>query len=93
MSDTTRLSSKGQVIIPKHVRDARHWKTGQEFLVLETGDGVLLKAKQPFPDSTLDEVAGSLHYKGSPKSLEDMEEAIAKGVAEQMDKTTYGDAE
>lgn len=93
MPDTTRLSSKGQVIIPKHMRDAKQWQAGQEFMVIETEDGVLLKAKQPFPASTLDEVAGSLHYEGRAKSLEEMDEAIAKGIAEQSSRSTYGDTE
>lgn len=29
--ETTRLSSKGQVILPKSIRDARHWAPGAEF--------------------------------------------------------------
>lgn len=93
MSDTTRLSSKGQIIIPKHVRDARQWQPGQEFVVEETDDGILLKPKQSFPRTTLDEVAGSLRYDGPPKSLEEMDEAIAKGIAERADKASYGDSE
>lgn len=28
--ETTRLSSKGQIIIPKALRDIYHWQTGQE---------------------------------------------------------------
>ncbi|PZN73131.1 MAG: hypothetical protein DM484_23225 [Candidatus Methylumidiphilus alinenensis] len=28
--ETTRLSSKGQVILPKSVRDAHHWSPGSE---------------------------------------------------------------
>jgi bifunctional DNA-binding transcriptional regulator/antitoxin component of YhaV-PrlF toxin-antitoxin module len=29
--ETTKLSSKGQVIIPKAMRAAHHWDAGQEF--------------------------------------------------------------
>lgn len=86
MTDTTRLSSKGQVVIPKHLRDGHQWRAGQEFLVVETEQGILLKAKRPFPPAELDEVAGSLPYDGPGKSVEEMEEAIRKGVAKQHDR-------
>ena len=86
MADTTRLSSKGQVIIPKHLRDVYQWQAGQEFLVVETEQGILLKAKRPFPPAELDEVAGSLPYDGPGKSVEEMEEAIKKGVTKQHDR-------
>jgi AbrB family looped-hinge helix DNA binding protein len=83
MADTTRLSSKGQIIIPKRLRSVYQWQPGQEFVVLETEEGILLKARRPFPTTALDEVAGSLPYQGPPKSLEEMADAIRKGVAEQ----------
>jgi AbrB family looped-hinge helix DNA binding protein len=82
---TTKLSSKGQVIIPARVRASHHWEPGQELVVIDTGDGVLLKPKSPFPKSSLDEVAGCLKYEGRAKTLEEMDEAIRTGVAEQMD--------
>ena len=45
----TRLSSKGQVIIPRSYLDAHHWKAGQELVVIDTEEGVLLKPARPFP--------------------------------------------
>ena len=80
----TRLSSKGQVIIPKTVRLAHHWEPGQELVVIDTGDGVLLKPKAPFPPSDLDDVAACLEFKGKTRSLEDMQKAIARGVKERQ---------
>ncbi|HLW71813.1 MAG TPA: AbrB/MazE/SpoVT family DNA-binding domain-containing protein [Candidatus Binataceae bacterium] len=74
--ETTRLSSKGQVILPKSVRDARRWRPGTEFIVEQTADGVLLRTAKPFPPSRLDEVAGCLRYTGKPKSLGQMKAAI-----------------
>jgi AbrB family looped-hinge helix DNA binding protein len=79
---TTKLSSKGQVIIPKPVRAAHGWEAGQELIVVDMGDGVLLKPKAPFPPSDLDNVAGCLKYKGKAKTLAEMENAIARGVRE-----------
>ncbi|MEW5964881.1 MAG: AbrB/MazE/SpoVT family DNA-binding domain-containing protein [Pseudomonadota bacterium] len=74
--DTTRLSSKGQVIIPKDVRDAKGWKPGDEFVVESRPDGVLLKRRKPFKTTTLDEVVGSGGYKGPPLSIEEMNAAV-----------------
>ena len=80
--ETTRLSTKGQVIIPKPVRVAHKWKVGQELQVIDMEDGVLLRPKSPFPASDIGEVASCLEYSGRAKSLEEMEAAIKKGVSE-----------
>jgi AbrB family looped-hinge helix DNA binding protein len=85
---TTILSSKGQVIIPKPIRTTHNWRPGQKLLVVDTGDGVLLKPASPFPEKTVEEVAGCLNYKGKAKTLAEMEAAIAKGV-----KETFSDSD
>ena len=79
---TTRMSSKGQVIIPKALRETHRWAEGQELIAIDMGDGILLKPKKPFPEMTLDNVAGCLKSRATPKSLEDMEDAIRQGVEE-----------
>ena len=76
----TRLSSKGQVIIPKPLRTVHHWEAGQELVVVDTGDGVLLKPKTPFEETTIKNVASCLHFKGKAKSLKDMDAAISEGI-------------
>ena len=81
--ETTKLSSKGQVIIPKALRDAHNWLTGQELIVIDTEEGILLKPKQSFAKSQLKEVAGCLEYRGPAKTLKEMDEAIVQGVMEQ----------
>jgi AbrB family looped-hinge helix DNA binding protein len=78
--ETTRLSSKGQVIIPKPLRTAHHWTTGQELVAIDVGDGVLLKPKSPFSEKAIEDVASSLKYSGKTKSLDEMAAAIGKGV-------------
>jgi AbrB family looped-hinge helix DNA binding protein len=40
--ETSRLSAKFQISIPKSVRAARHWQAGQEFAFIPKGEGVLL---------------------------------------------------
>jgi AbrB family looped-hinge helix DNA binding protein len=81
---TTILSSKGQVIIPKPLRDSHHWKPGQRLTVIESDDGILLKPAAPFPETTLADIAGCLPYKGKAKTLAEMEAAIARGVKETL---------
>jgi AbrB family looped-hinge helix DNA binding protein len=83
---TTRLSSKGQIIIPKAIRASHGWDNGQEFIVEETEQGLLLRPYTPsrFNKTTLAQVAGCLkaHYQGKAKTIEEMDEAIAKGIQE-----------
>ena len=44
---TTRLSSKGQVVIPDEIRKGLGLKTGDQFVVVGDGDVVILKAITP----------------------------------------------
>jgi AbrB family looped-hinge helix DNA binding protein len=43
----TRLSSEGQVIIPKAVRDRHGWLPGLELEVEDRGDAVVLRPATP----------------------------------------------
>jgi AbrB family looped-hinge helix DNA binding protein len=82
--ESTKLSSKGQVIIPKHLRSIYHWQAGQELTLTDTGDGILFKVETPFSVVSLDDVAGCLEYKGQAKTLVEMEEAINLGLKSQL---------
>jgi len=78
--ETTKLSSKGQVILPASIRAANQWKAGVEFAVEDTGDGVLLRLLKPFSATTLDDVAGCARYAGKARTLEEMDKAITAEV-------------
>lgn len=73
---TTKLSTKGQLILPKAIRDQRHWDAGTRLVVEDTEAGVLLTRAPLFPKTDPDEVCGMLSYKGPPRSLEEMEQSI-----------------
>lgn len=88
--ETTKLSSKGQVIIPKGVRGARRWEVGLELQVIDTGDGILLRPKAPFPETALDEVAGLLKDHVRPRTDREIREAVARGL---KDKWSGGNEE
>jgi len=76
----TKLSSKGQLVIPKVFRKSHGWRAGTKFVVIEYDDGILLKPAAPQKDVTIDNVIGCTGYKGPPKSLEEMEAGIIKGA-------------
>jgi AbrB family looped-hinge helix DNA binding protein len=84
--ETTRLSSKGQVIIPKAVRNAHQWEAGLDFEVIDTGDGVLLKPKAPFEPTQLADVAGLFKSKVPAKS----DAEIKSALVEQIQRTWRG---
>jgi AbrB family looped-hinge helix DNA binding protein len=87
--ETTRLSTKGQIVLPKSVRTAHAWGPGTEFAVEETREGVLLRPARLFPRTTLDQVVGCLRYKGKAKTLKQMEDAIGREVMRRHDRGRY----
>jgi AbrB family looped-hinge helix DNA binding protein len=86
---TTRLSTKGQIILPKPIRESKAWKPGMEFIVEERPEGVLLRPASLFPRTTLDEVIGCLKWKGKPKTIAQMNRAIARQVKRRHDLGRY----
>ncbi len=74
---TTKLSSKGQVILPAAIRSANQWQAGVEFMVENTRSGVLLRPIKTAPATRLnEEVVGCTGYAGKPHSVADMDKAI-----------------
>jgi len=53
---TTKMSSKGQVVIPEEVRDALGLKAGSKFVVVGEGDVVILKVITPPSMSDFDDI-------------------------------------
>lgn len=45
MNAYTKLSEKGQVVVPKATRDRLGWRPGTDLEVIETGDAVTLRRK------------------------------------------------
>jgi AbrB family looped-hinge helix DNA binding protein len=87
--ERTKLSSKGQVVLPKAIRDARRWRAGTELIVELEGDAVVLRAAMPFKPGTLDQVIGCLRYKGKAKTLEEMDGAITAEVKARRARGRY----
>ena len=87
--ENTRLSTKGQIILPKNIRTSRAWVPGTEFTVEETGDGVLLRPTGRFPETSLDQVAGCLRSQRKSKTVAQMHAAIRREVIRRHDRGRY----
>jgi AbrB family looped-hinge helix DNA binding protein len=82
MMQTSKLSSKGQIVLPKAIREALDWRPGLELSIERGDDCVVIRRRRRLPVRTVEEVAGSLRYDGPPVSLEDMDRAIEAELRE-----------
>ena len=74
MNMFTRVSGKGQVVLPKTMRDLKAWPAGTDLEVIDAGDGVLLRPRAPNKTLTLDEATARLQliytHQGPPIPVE-----------------------
>jgi AbrB family looped-hinge helix DNA binding protein len=86
MTATTRLSAKGQVVIPADVRRALGLKAGQTLHVRQTGGGVMLTPVLEKSGRSTDELIAEIRkiytHKGPPATIEDMDRAVERMFAE-----------
>lgn len=75
---TATITSKGQITIPKPVRDALHLRAGDRVSFLVREDGVV-EVRPATVD--LASLVGMLRRPGPPVSVAAMDEAIGRAVA------------
>lgn len=80
---TTKLSTKGQLIIPKEIRQRHGWHAGTEIVIEDHSSYVVLRSVPQVQETSLEDLVGCTGYRGPRRSLEEMEEGIARGVREQ----------
>lgn len=78
---TTTVSKKGQVTLPKALRDSLHWEPGTRLLVEEAPQGVLLKRASTFETTRPEDVFGCLQYTGTPKTEADFAAGVLREAA------------
>lgn len=77
--DTTRMSSKGQVVIPEDVRTRLGLEAGVQFLVIGENDVVILKTISPPAMSDFDGIIRRARQQARASGMKPG--AIAKAVA------------
>lgn len=69
---TITLSSKGQIVIPKEIRDQLHWGAGTQLTLMPGTSGVTLKAVSKKTGRRLEDLIGMLKHAGPPLSTEEL---------------------
>jgi AbrB family looped-hinge helix DNA binding protein len=75
-ANVTRISDKGQITLPKLLRERRGWTGGREFIVEERTDGVFLRPAAPEAPVEIDATFGRLRPVKKVITLDDMQEAM-----------------
>jgi AbrB family looped-hinge helix DNA binding protein len=77
---TTKLSSKGQVVIPEEIRKNLHLQTGAQFIVMGKDDVVILKIITPPSRKDLTTLISETRAKARAAGLtkQDIKQAIEK---------------
>ena len=86
----TTLSEKGQVVIPKNVRDALGFKPGQVLDVIRMGGGVMLKPQHLKSGRTFEEIDAEIReiagkWDGPPVTIREMDAAIDEMFRDEWD--------
>jgi AbrB family looped-hinge helix DNA binding protein len=69
---TITLSSKGQVVIPKEIREELHWDAGTELTLVSNASGVTIKAMPKKTGRNLADLIGMLKHDGPPLATEEL---------------------
>ncbi len=67
---TLKLSSKGQVVIPKQIREELHWQVGATLTLISNGSSITLKAQPKSRGHDLSDLIGMLQHHGPAIPLE-----------------------
>ena len=77
---TTRMSSRGQVVIPEEIRKRLRLEAGTQFVVIGERDVVILKTLAPPSMEEFDDLIGKARRQARKTSLRrsDIQESVSK---------------
>lgn len=94
-SETSTVTSKGQITIPKAIREALRLKPGDEVLFVPHHDG---RVEMVARNLSVDDLIAALRaivppWQGPPVTVEEMNEGIGAAVAEEFARSVSEAAE
>lgn len=78
------LNAQGDIHIPDNLIRSMGLKPGMELSVERQGDAIVLRPVRPKKPSRVEDGPKILAYSGATVSLEEMDEAIAKGAEQSL---------
>jgi AbrB family looped-hinge helix DNA binding protein len=72
----TTLSSKGQIVIPRKIRQQHGWLPGATFTIIDRDNTLIFQPVSTKIPSKLEDVIGCVGYNGKKKSLSQMDAGI-----------------
>lgn len=78
MIATTKMSTRGQIVIPEEIREDRELKSGAEFIVISEGDCIVLKEIKSPPRKELKQILDNANKKAKKLGIKksDISDAI-----------------
>jgi AbrB family looped-hinge helix DNA binding protein len=80
MNAQTKLSTKGQMVVPAELREALGFKPGDVLNARKEGEKLIVERAKPPKKGGFFDLYKPPAYKGPPISVEDMDQAIGDAV-------------
>jgi AbrB family looped-hinge helix DNA binding protein len=71
-----RMSSKGQIVVPREVREKRGWGDGTVLELVDTPRGVLVRGASAAAEGSIDALVGCIPYRGPKHTVAEMNRAV-----------------
>jgi len=88
--ETVKLSTKGQIVIPKDIRENHRLPVGTEFSIAFVGHEIRLKPLPVFPATKVKEGKGLLARKGRKRLGEKATDLAIGAMLKEADEATKG---
>ena len=86
--ETVKLSSKGQIVIPKEIRETQHLAVGTEFFVSYVEGEIRLTPAPVFPKTKVGDGFGMLARKGGRRLSDEETRRAIGGMLKERDAAT-----
>ncbi|MGD9787043.1 MAG: AbrB/MazE/SpoVT family DNA-binding domain-containing protein [Sulfuricellaceae bacterium] len=88
--ETVKLSTKGQIVIPKNIRESHHLSAGTEFSIVFMGDEIRLKPLPVFAETHAEDGMGLLAREGRKQLSEEATDLAIGDMLKEADEASKG---